>query len=69
MKRSPVDSKAIKSVGYDEATRCMHVEFSDGGCHEYHGVSAETHKAFMDSPSKGKHFHSLIKPHHKSRKL
>ncbi len=69
MIRSPVTSKAIKSVGYDPATQTMEVEFAGGACHAFAGVTPEKHKAFMEAPSLGKHFTSQIKPHHASRKL
>ena len=38
-------------MGYDERTRLLEVEFSDGRLTQYSGVSAEVHRRMMSAPS------------------
>lgn len=51
MERKKVSSSSIRSVGYDERTRLLEVEFSDGRLTQYSGVSAEVHRRMMSAPS------------------
>jgi len=67
--RDPVQSSNVKSVGYDEPSRTMHVEFRDGGVYEYSGVPPETHQALVSAPSVGTHLHAHIKGRFPARRL
>ena len=69
MKRNPVKSSNVKSIGYDPKTGTMHVEFSGGTVYEYSHVPPETHAALMASSSIGAHFAKHVKPKHEGRKL
>lgn len=69
MDRKPVKSSNIKSVGYDAATRKMHVEFGSGGVYEYEGVEPSDHNSFVHDRSPGKHFQEYIRPKFKGKKL
>jgi hypothetical protein len=51
MDRKKVSSSSIRSVGYDERSRMLEVEFSDGRINQYSGVSAEVHRRLMSAPS------------------
>lgn len=63
------DSEAIEAVGYDAATKTMHVKFTSGHTYEYKGVPAATHAAFIGADSKGSHFHAHIRPKHIGKKI
>ncbi len=69
MNRAPVSSSNVKSIGYDEPSRTMHVEFRDGGVYEYSGVPPETHQALVNAPSVGSHLHAHIKGRFPARRL
>jgi hypothetical protein len=56
MKREPVQSSRIRSIGHDPVTQRMEVEFNDGKVYTYHGVSARKHKELMEAKSIGRHF-------------
>lgn len=60
---SPVQSSQVKAVGHDPATNTLAVQFMHGAGHIYHypNVTAEAHKAFVESESIGKHFGQHIK--------
>jgi hypothetical protein len=67
--RTPVQSSQIKSVGHNPATNEMEVEFGNGSVYRYRGVDAAKHKAMMESPSIGSHFHANIKNLHVAEKV
>lgn len=62
MKRTPVTSSSIKSIGHEGDT--LHVEFASGKTYKYSSVSAEKHAALMAASSTGGHFSKHIRPHH-----
>lgn len=57
MKRTPVDSSNIVSVGHEQT---LEVEFA-GGVYRYDGVPADLHQQLMAAESKGQFFASAIK--------
>lgn len=61
MKLQPVQSSNVQAIGYDPAKHVMHVQFRGGATYAHEGVSPDQHQAFMDSPSKGKHYHATFK--------
>lgn len=61
MQMIPVKSSNIKSAGYDESTKTMHIEFANG-VYQYPGVEIHQFAQMMESPSIGSHFHTHIKP-------
>lgn len=60
MERKKVGSSSIRSVGYDERSRVLEVEFSDGRINQYSGVSAEVHRRLMSAPSVVSYFRDNI---------
>jgi len=69
MERKPVTSSNIASVGYDETTQTLEVEFTNGGAYQYFGVPKETFTSFYDAQSLGHYFHNFIKGQYASKKL
>ena len=61
MKREPVESSNLKSVGYDPCTRVLEIEFKDGSVYEYDDVPCEVHSGLMDAESKGSFFYENIR--------
>jgi hypothetical protein len=56
MKRVPVESSALASVGYDARTRVLEIEFTSGSVYRYSPVPAEVHDALMAAESHGGYF-------------
>lgn len=69
MQRINVDSKDLKSVGYDETTSILEIEFNSGGVYQYLAVPVETYNNLMNAVSHGKYFHAFIMNHYKSIKI
>jgi hypothetical protein len=53
MHRQTVSSSAISSVGYDERSAVLEVEFSSGAVYDYLQVQKKVYRALLKAPSKG----------------
>mgnify|MGYP001554822885 CR=1 FL=1 len=60
MKRAPVESSVIKSVGYDESTSVLEVQFPDGDVYRYFEFPAFLYRGLMLATSKGHFFNTRI---------
>lgn len=61
MNKLNVVSTNVKSIGYDNGTQTLEVEFLNGRVYQYYGVPEHMHGQFMQASSKGKFFHAYIK--------
>jgi hypothetical protein len=57
---TPVESSNIISVGYDETTSSMYVNYPSG-TYKYDGVDKSVYESFLISPSKGRFMNENIK--------
>lgn len=62
---TPVNSVAIRAIGYDVAANALIVEMVSGKTYRYAGVSPEMHAQFMAAGSKGKFYVQYIKPNYR----
>ncbi|GGQ33781.1 KTSC domain-containing protein [Shewanella litoralis] len=60
MERTPVDSSNLVSVGYDEDTSTLEVEFNSG-LYQYFDVPVHVYEELMNSDSKGSFLHRHVK--------
>ena len=51
MERRKISSSKIRSVGYDERSRVLEVEHTDGAIFQYSNVSSEVYRRMMAAPS------------------
>lgn len=58
--RTAVESKLLRSVGYDPETQTLHAEFAKGGIYSYAGVSPDLYAEMMSAKSVGSHFLSNV---------
>ncbi len=61
MNRDPVASTNIASVGYDESSQTLEVEFSSGTVYQYYNVGSDLYDQFMRAPSKGQFLITYIR--------
>jgi hypothetical protein len=61
MKREPVKSSAILSIGYEPASHTLEVEFVSGTVYQYHQVEATTYRQFIKARSKGQFLDDRIR--------
>lgn len=69
MNRERVDSKNIRSVGYEEKKKILELEFNTGGIYRYLNVPVEVFKALMEAVSKGSYFHEKIRGRYRFQRL
>lgn len=65
MKRRRISSQAIASVGYDEPTQILEVEFTSGEVYRYFDVSPFETEALLRAESSGGYLNERIKPRHR----
>jgi hypothetical protein len=53
MRRTHVASSAISSVGYDERSSVLEVEFESGAVYDYLGVPPQVYEDLLQASSKG----------------
>ena len=61
MERQHVISSNIKSVGYDQISNILEIEFDNGRTYQYFDVPNQIYLSLIEASSKGKYFHSIIK--------
>ena len=61
MKRQIVASSNLRSVGYDEATHTLEIEFQNGRVYRYLEVPREVYEGLMKADSLGRYFNEYIR--------
>jgi len=61
MKRDPVSSSNIVSVGYDAPSETLEIEFMSGSVYQYYNVPQSIYDGFIAAPSAGQFFAYQIK--------
>ncbi len=64
MQRQPVSSSNIASIGYDEATQTLEVEFLNNSVYQYFNVPPNIHDELMAAPSHGVYLNANVKNHY-----
>lgn len=67
MERIPVESEAIRSLGYRSLT--LEVEFTEGGVYQYFSVPKKIFLEFIRAESKGRYFQEQIRDRFQYRKV
>jgi KTSC domain len=63
IKRIPVDSTSIASIGYAPEQRILDIEFRESHeVYRYYEVSADEYEEFLQAPSKGTYLNRVFKP-------
>ncbi len=61
MYRVPVKSSDLASIGYDERTMTLEIEFLNGSIYEYNRVPKDIYVGLMRAESKGKYFRQYVR--------
>ncbi len=61
MQRTPVSSSNIVSIGYDDSSSTLEIEFTKGEVYQYAGVPQSVYDALMSASSHGIYFNANIK--------
>ena len=68
-RRQPVRSSNVASLGYDEASSILEVEFNDGAVYRYFGVPSSEYSALLGARSIGRYLNTNIKRRYRYRKV
>ncbi|TDD66606.1 KTSC domain-containing protein [Jiangella aurantiaca] len=66
LRRWPVSSSALRSVGYDPQTWTLEVEWASGVVYRYLDVDPLDVEAMMQADSMGAYLNEEIKPNHEA---
>jgi XTP/dITP diphosphohydrolase len=69
MKRTPVDSSDVVSIGYDPKDRILEVEFREGRIYRYLEVPQDIYDHFLKADSHGGYFNSYINGYFRYRRV
>lgn len=69
MRRVPVRSMTLRSVGYDPALRTLEAEFRSGRVYRYAGVPVELALSLLLARSKGRFFNVAIRDFYPFREV
>lgn len=69
MNRQFVQSSDLQSIGYDQNTNVLEVEFHSGGIYQYFKVPEFVYLALVSATSKGTYFHKNIKERYKYKRI
>ena len=61
MEMTNVDSSNVESVGYDENSSTLQVEYKNGGVYQYFDVPEEVFIGLRDTDSVGRYLNANIK--------
>lgn len=64
MRRRPVQSSSIRSIGYDVASRTLELEYVSGDVYQYVDVPQPAYAGLLAAPSIGAYVNQEIKPHY-----
>ena len=69
MIRQPVESSNIRSVGYDEVSRKLEIEFRDGAVYQYAEVPGVVYLEMTRAKSVGKFFIANIRNQYQGERV
>ena len=69
MEMIQVESSSIESIGRDEATGVMQVNFVNGSQYKYKGVPVSVFNEFLNAGKKGKYYTDNIRGKYESERL
>jgi len=61
MERKAVTSSAIASIGYDESSCTLEIEFRTGAVYQYENVPANVYQGLVAALSKGLYFDQHVR--------
>ena len=69
IKRTPVASSNIASIGYDAEKKILEIEFNHGAIYQYFNVPKEEYEKLMSAASHGSYYHYNIRKNYNYNKI
>jgi KTSC domain len=67
IKRIPVESSALATVGYSKKLRALEIEFRNGAIYRYLGVEPNVYEALLNADSKARYYDEKIRHKYRSQ--
>ena len=69
VKRQTVQSRILRSVGYDDSTKILEIEFQTGLVYQYSGVPPKVSTDLLRSGEIGKYFSEKVRPRFQTKQV
>ena len=69
LERQPVKSRILRSVGYDDSTKNLEIEFQTGLVYQYSGVPPKVYMDLLRSSEVGKYFSEKVRPRFQTKQV
>ena len=69
VEKLPVKSRILRSVGYDDSTKILEIEFQTGLVYQYAGVPPKVYADLMHSDEIGKYFSEKVRPKFQTKQV
>ncbi len=69
MRRRPVESSSLVSVGYDALSQVLEIEFTGGGLYHYFDVPEFVHRRLLGASSPGSFVNAVVKPNYRFKEV
>jgi len=69
VRRRPVNSKSVRSVGYDLSSRTLELQYVNGSVYQYLDVPQPTYAGLLAAASIGNYVNTKIKPYYEFREI
>jgi len=69
VERQPVKSRILRSVGYDDSTKILEIEFQNGLVYQFLAVPPKTYADLMHSGEIGKYFSEKVRPRFQTKQV
>ena len=69
LERQPVKSRILRSMGYDESTKILEIEFQTGLVYQYAGVPLKVYRELIRSDGIGKYFTDKVRNRFRAKQV
>ena len=69
VERLSVKSRILRSVGYDDSTKILEIEFQNGLVYQYSGVPPKVYADLMHADEIGKYYSEKVRPRFQTKQV
>jgi KTSC domain len=69
LERQPVKSRILRSLGYNESTKILEIEFQTGLVYQYAGVPLKVYRELIRSEEIGKYFTDKVRNRFRTKQI
>jgi hypothetical protein len=69
LERQSVKSRILRSVGYNDSTKILEIEFTSGLVYQYSGVPPKVYADLMHSDEIGKYYSEKVRPKFQTKQI